>query len=56
MTNDQGDSNQGKSLDDLEAELETVDAAEASEIAEQIARLLGTALDDIDGGNRSAAP
>ena len=56
MTNDQGDPHQGKSLDDLEAELETVDATEASEIAEQIARVLGTALDGIDGGNRSVAP
>ena len=56
MTNDMADPSQSPSLDELEADLETIDAAEAPETAEQIARLLGTALDDIDGGNRSVAP
>jgi len=56
MINDQANANQGQSLDELEADLETADAAEAPETAEQIAQALGVALDDIDGGNRSAAP
>lgn len=56
MTNDQADPNQGQILDGLEAELGTIDAAEAPETAEEIAQMLGAALDDIDGANRSVAP
>ena len=56
MTQDQNVPTQGDDLDDLESNLETIDAADAPEAAEEIARRLGTALDEIDGGNRSAAP
>jgi hypothetical protein len=48
--------NQGDDLKDLESNLETVDAADAPDVAEEIARRLGTALDDIDGANRSTVP
>lgn len=37
-------------LDELETELEAVDAADAPESAEEIAQLLGSALDDVEGG------
>jgi hypothetical protein len=37
-------------LDDLEAQLESADAADAPETAEEIAQLLGSALDDVEGG------
>ncbi len=37
-------------LDILEADLERSEPAEAPEKAEEIARLLGSALDDVDGG------
>lgn len=37
-------------LDALEAELEVSEPAEAPEKAEEIARRLGNALDNVDGG------
>jgi hypothetical protein len=40
----------GKDLDELEAKLEAADAADAAETAEDAAQLLGSALDDIEGG------
>lgn len=43
-------------LDALEAELEQSEPAEAPEKAEEIARLLGSALDDVDGGAGSVTP
>lgn len=43
-------------LDELEAKLERTDAADAPETAEQAARLLGNALDDIDGGSGDGTP
>lgn len=43
-------------LDDLEAKLVHTDATDAPETAEQVARLLGSALDDIDGGSGGGTP
>jgi hypothetical protein len=43
-------------LDELEAKLERTDAADAPETAEQVAHLLGNALDDIDGGSGDGTP
>ena len=43
-------------LDELEAKLETADAADAPETAEHIAQLLGSSLDDIEGGRGSSPP
>ncbi|HZJ48687.1 MAG TPA: hypothetical protein VFD97_06610 [Acidimicrobiia bacterium] len=43
-------------LDAFETKLDEVDAAEAPETAEEIARRLGDALDHIDGGSRSVTP
>lgn len=43
-------------LDELEAELGTVDASAAPETAEQIAQLLGSALDDVEGGRAGGRP
>jgi hypothetical protein len=46
----------GDDLDALEAKLEAADAADAPETAEHVAQLLGSALDDIEGGRGSGAP
>ncbi|MEA2023509.1 MAG: hypothetical protein U9N79_04360 [Actinomycetota bacterium] len=46
----------GADLDALEAELEQSEPAEAPEKAEEIARRLGSALDDVDGGSGSVTP
>lgn len=43
-------------LDALEAELQQSEPAEAPEKAEEIARLLGNALDNVDGGAGSITP
>ena len=43
-------------LDELEAKLGAVNAADAPETAEQVAQLLGSALDDIQGGRGSGPP
>jgi hypothetical protein len=43
-------------LDPLEAELQQSEPAEAPEKAEEIARLLGNALDNVDGGAGSVTP
>lgn len=43
-------------LDALEAELQQSEPAEAPEKAEEIARLLGNALDNVDGGTGSVTP
>lgn len=43
-------------LDALEAELPQSEPAEAPEKAEEIARLLGNALDNVDGGAGSVTP
>lgn len=43
-------------LDALEAELEQSEPAEAPEKAEDISRLLGNALDNVDGGGASVTP
>jgi len=43
-------------LDQLEADLEQSEPAEASEKAEEIARRLGNALDNVDGGAGSSTP
>jgi hypothetical protein len=45
----------GQDLDELEAKLEAGDAADAPETAEHVAQLLGSALDDIEGGRGSGA-
>lgn len=45
----------GTELDELEQALEQVEAADAPEAAERAARLLGSALDDIDGGSESVS-
>jgi hypothetical protein len=42
-------------LDALEQKLDEADAADAPETAEEIARLLGRSLDEIDGGSGSVA-
>ncbi|MEN8235021.1 MAG: hypothetical protein ABFR89_08900 [Actinomycetota bacterium] len=41
-----------KDLETLEKELEEVDAAEAPDTAEEIARRLGDALDGVDPGEK----
>ena len=46
----------GEDLDELGANLEHTDAADAPETAEQVARLLGNALDEIDGGSGGGTP
>jgi hypothetical protein len=46
----------GDDLNELEAKLEVADAADAPETAEHVAQLLGSALDDIEGGRGSGAP
>lgn len=56
MTHDQNVPPQADDLDELETKLESIDAADAPEVAEEIARRLGNALDDIDGTDRSGAP
>jgi len=43
-------------LDSLEADLEQSEPAEAPEKAEEIARRLGNALDNVDGGAGSGTP
>ena len=43
-------------LDALESKLESADAADAPETAEHVAQLLGSALDDIEGGRGSSQP
>ena len=43
-------------LDRLEAELRQSEPAEAPEKAEEIARRLGNALDNVDGGAGSSTP
>jgi len=43
-------------LDTLEADLQQSEPAEAPEKAEEIARQLGDALDNIDGGAGSGTP
>ncbi len=43
-------------LDTLETELEQSEPAEAPEKAEEIARQLGNALDNVDGGAGSSGP
>jgi len=43
-------------LDRIEAELQQSEPAEAPEKAEEIARRLGNALDNVDGGAGSSAP
>ena len=43
-------------LDKLETELEQSKPAEAPEKAEEIARQLGNALDNVDGGAGSSGP
>jgi hypothetical protein len=43
-------------LDSLEADLEQSEPAEAPEKAEEIARMLGDALDSVDGGAGSVTP
>ena len=43
-------------LDQLEADLQESEPAEAPEKAEAIARRLGNALDNVDGGAGSSTP
>ena len=43
-------------LDALEADLETSEPADAPQKAEEIALLLGNALDNVDGGAGSVTP
>ena len=43
-------------LDALESKLQAADAADAPETAEHVAQLLGSALDDIQGGRGAANP
>ncbi|MEA3510910.1 MAG: hypothetical protein U9R51_05690 [Actinomycetota bacterium] len=43
-------------LDTLEWDLEQSEPADAPEKAEEIARRLGSALDDVDGGAGSGTP
>jgi hypothetical protein len=43
-------------VEELERVLEEVDAADTAETAEEIARRLGSALDEIEPGERGAAP
>jgi hypothetical protein len=43
-------------LDTLEADLQQSEPAEAPERAEEIARRLGRALDNVDGGAGSGTP
>lgn len=43
-------------LDTLEWDLEQSEPADAPEKAEEIARRLGSTLDDVDGGARSSTP
>ncbi|MEA2009599.1 MAG: hypothetical protein U9N78_02735 [Actinomycetota bacterium] len=43
-------------LDSLETDLQQSEPAEAPEKAEEIARRLGDALDDVDGGAGSGTP
>ena len=43
-------------LDALESKLQSADAADAPETAEHAAQLLGSALDDIEGGRGSSQP
>ncbi|MGB9359626.1 MAG: hypothetical protein WCC01_13830 [Acidimicrobiia bacterium] len=56
MTQDQNVPAQPDDLDELEAKLESIDAADAPAAAEEIAARLGGALDDIDGTDRSVTP
>ena len=53
---DEQGAGRGEDLDDLEAKLGAADAADAPETAEQAAQLLGSALDDIQGGRESGSP
>ena len=46
----------GEELDELETKLEREDAAEAPATAERVARLLGAALDEIEGGSGGGTP
>jgi hypothetical protein len=46
----------GDDLDTLEADLQQSEPAEAPEKAEEIARRLGNALDNVDGGAGSGTP
>jgi hypothetical protein len=46
----------GDDLDELEAKLQAADAADAPETAEHVAHLLGSALDEIEGGRGSSPP
>ena len=56
MTQDQNVPVQPHDLDELESKLGAIDAADAPPAAEEIAQRLGSALDDIDGTDRSVAP
>jgi hypothetical protein len=56
MTHDQSVPAQPDNLDELESKLESMDAADAPPAAEEIAERLGSALDTIDGTDRSVAP
>ena len=46
----------GEELDELEAKLESGDAADASATAERVARLLGAALDEIESTSGGGTP
>ena len=46
----------GEELDELEAKSESEDAADAPATAERVARLLGAALDEIEGGSGGGTP
>ena len=46
----------GEELDELETKLEREGAADAPATAERVARLLGAALDEIEGGSGGGTP
>ena len=58
MTQKKDDQGTGsdEDLDGLEARLGAADAADAPETAEQVAQLLGSALDDIQGSRGDGPP
>lgn len=56
MTQEEKDPAQAADLDELESKLDSIDAADAPAAAEEVAQRLGSALDDIDGTDRSTAP
>lgn len=53
---DQQGADSAEVLDDLEAQLESADAADAPETAEEMAQLLGSALEEIEGGRAGGRP